>query len=172
MTNVSPSWFHFRSSLSIFLSSTAQDAGRLALVQGTTPQSWAETGGPWESRGTSPYSISCILPRSCLAWLEFCCGSPHPAPSLWSSSSSDFLLVLAFKCMHRDSLAVIPQIHSFLNFHIVLCLQGHLLHMHSLPPSTSPIPSTLILLLLVRGMSNSSHHPWSLTPSLASDASL
>lgn len=33
--------------------------------------------------------------------------------------------------MHRDSLAAIPQIHSFLNFLIVLSLQGHPLCMHS-----------------------------------------
>lgn len=65
-----------------------------------------------------------------------------------------FLLVSTFKCMHRDSLAVIPQIHSFLNFYIVLGLQGHLSLKHSLLPFTSSIPCTLILLPLVRDVSN------------------
>jgi hypothetical protein len=66
------------------------------------------------------------------------------------------------KYMHRGSLAVIPQIHSLLNFHIVLGLQGHLSLKHPLPPSTSSISFVLILLPLDRAdvIPGPSCHPW------------
>lgn len=88
---------------------------------------------------------------------------------MWSSSSSDFHLVLAFKYMHRDSLAAIPQIHSFLNFYTVVSPQGHrYVCTPSLPPPSLFLSPHSVAVgqrheqQTAHIIPGPSHHPWPL----------